>query len=241
LKKYTLREAYRLNSLWQKPYSFTKTKATRKMLNHTGQLPICVRTSKVFEKLIIKRIQKIQDENECDITGQNQHGFKCKRSTSTLSSQLQSIIARALDEDRYMLLASLDLSSAFDIVNVGLLIKRLKIMGMPGDVIELINVWLNKRTYYVNIDRVNSVLFDLLLGIVQGSILGPVLYKVFVSLLFDLEFMLAFADDNFLPKISLSKTKVVIEMERALDRISKWLTDSGLKVNNYKTELCLFS
>ncbi len=113
-------------------------------------------------------------------------------------------------------------------------------MGMSGDVIKLINVWLNERTDYVSIDGVNFVLFNLLLGTIQGSILGPVLYAVFVWPLFDLEFILAFLDDNFISRISLSKTEVIIKMERSLDRISKWLTDFGLKVNNGKTELCLF-
>ena len=113
-------------------------------------------------------------------------------------------------------------------------------MGMPGDMIDLINVWLNERMYYVSIDGVNSVLFDLLLGTVQGSILGPVLYAIFVSPLFDLEFMLAFADGNFIPKTNQSKTEIILDMERALESITKWLMDSGLKVNNVKTELCLF-
>ena len=79
-------------------------------------------------------------------------------------------------------------------------------MGMQGDVIDLINVWLNERMYYVSIDGVNSVLFDLLLGTVQGSILGPVLYTIFVSSLFDLKFKLAF-------KTNQSKTEIILEME----------------------------
>jgi hypothetical protein len=48
--------------------------------------------SKMFEKLILKRINKIQDENLFDLTGANQHGFKCNKSTSTLLAELQSII-----------------------------------------------------------------------------------------------------------------------------------------------------
>ncbi len=75
-------------------------------------------TSKIFEKLILKRILEIQDQNDTDITRVGQHGLKKKRSTtSTLSVELQSIIARALDSDEFALVASLDLSAAFDIVN----------------------------------------------------------------------------------------------------------------------------
>ena len=68
-------------------------------------------TSKIFEELILKRILEIQETNNVDITGKNQHGFKKNRSTLTLGIQLQSLIARALDESNYALMASLDLSA----------------------------------------------------------------------------------------------------------------------------------
>jgi hypothetical protein len=56
--------------------------------------------------------------------------------------ELQSIIARALKNDDYVFVASLDLSTAFDVVNVELLLKRMRIISIPDDVIELANVWL---------------------------------------------------------------------------------------------------
>ena len=79
-----------------------------------------------------------------DITGKHQHGFKRKRSTSTLSLQLQSIIARGLDEDNYVAMASLDLSAAFNVVNIELLLTRLRILGLPADNVALIEIWLKK-------------------------------------------------------------------------------------------------
>ena len=94
----------------------------------------------------------IETENSIDLTGKQQHGFKQNKSTSTLSLQLQSLIARELDDDQYALMASLDLSAAFDVVNVKLLIKRLKTMGLPNELIELIRIWLNNRLLYVDID-----------------------------------------------------------------------------------------
>ena len=90
--------------------------------------------SKIFEKLIMQRIIEIEDFNNVDLTGRKQHGFKRKRSTSTAGLELQSEIARALDSNQYTLMASLDLSSAFDIVNVDLLMERLKIVGLPEDI-----------------------------------------------------------------------------------------------------------
>ena len=67
--------------------------------------------------------------------GKQQHGSKRKKSTATAGALLQSLIARAADENCYVVMASLDLSMAFDMVNTVHLIKRLRIMGMPVDLL----------------------------------------------------------------------------------------------------------
>ena len=73
------------------------------------------------------------------------------KSAATAGLLLQSLIARALDDDEYVALAGIDLSAAFDIVDVTLLIKRLAILGLPSDIIRLIKVWLEERYFYVSI------------------------------------------------------------------------------------------
>ena len=72
--------------------------------------------SKNFEKLILKQIHYLESKNKLDLTGKQQHGFKRKRGTATAGALLQSLIARAADENCYVLMASLDLSMAFDMV-----------------------------------------------------------------------------------------------------------------------------
>ena len=79
--------------------------------------------SKIFEKLILKRIHQIQEDFNIDLTGNAQHGFKKNKSTSTAGLTIQSLLSRALDKNNYAIMASLDLSAAFDVVNVKLLIK----------------------------------------------------------------------------------------------------------------------
>ena len=76
-------------------------------------------------------------------------------------------------------------------------------------------------------------------GTVQGSILGPILYAIFVSPIFDLEKMSNYADDNYVIKWN-NKIEALIDMQKSLEAITKWLRDSGLKVNETKTEICLF-
>jgi hypothetical protein len=94
--------------------------------------------------------------------------------------------------------------------------------------------------YYVLVDGVNSVKFDLLMGTVQGSILGLILYSIFFSSIFDEVFMLRFADDNYLTKVNCTILELISYMDQSLESITEWLKDSGLVVNQNKTELCLF-
>ena len=196
--------------------------------------------SKIFEKLILQRIRKLEFDNKIDLTGKSQHGFKPKHSTLTAGLKLQTLITRAVDEDMYALMASLDLSAAFDVVNVELLLKRLNIIGLPSDVIDLVSVWLTNRYFYVSLDGSNSCVHECSVGTVQGSILGPILYSIFVSPLLALTELTLFADDNYALVWNKSKADIVLAMQTKLELITSWLRDSGLKVNENKTEVCLF-
>ena len=129
---------------------------------------------------------------------------------------------------------------AFDLVNTNLLIKRLKIIGLPLDVIRLIKLWLSKRSFYVEINGVSSLVVDLIRGTIQGSILGPLLYAIYVSPLFDMIRLTNFADDNFVIRWNRYLEALIQDLKKDLETMTKWLKDSGLKVNESKTELCLF-
>ena len=117
---------------------------------------------------------------------------------------------------------------------------RLKLVGLPDDVIALIEVWLRDRLFYVDIADQVSFLHEINTGTIQGSILGPILYAIYVAPLFDLEDLSNFADDNFILSIHKDKQTAVTLMESKLKIITKWLKDSGLKVNEEKTELTHF-
>ena len=101
---------------------------------------ICVAPQNFLKNLFSSKFQihYLESTNKLDLTGKNQHGFKRNKSTATAGALLQSIIARAADENCFVVMASLDLSMAFDLVNTELLVKRLKVMGMPKDLISLI-------------------------------------------------------------------------------------------------------
>ena len=118
--------------------------------------------------------------------------------------------------------------------------KRLKILGLPNDVIQLIKCWLKERFFYVCVGGSESSIKVTWYGIVQGSILGPILYAIFISPLFEIEKLTCFADDKFPLAWNSDKSVLVGIMEVKLKRVMDWLKDSGMKVNESKTDLCLF-
>jgi hypothetical protein len=111
----------------------------------------------------------------------------------------------------------------------------MKILGLPCDVMRLL--WLTDRLYYVSIDGSNSILCDLLLGTVQGSILGPIVFIIIVSPIFDKEHLFPFEDDTFVPRIKLSLIVLINNMKKSQEALTKWLKEAGLKVKESTTEL----
>ena len=124
-----------------------------------------------FREANFKTNQKIEISSNVDLSGKQQHGFKKSKSSNTLGLQIQSIIARALAESNYVLMASVDRSAAFDVVNIDLLIDRLKITGLLQDIVELIRCWLKNRSFNVEVHGLNSMFYDINSGTIQGSIL----------------------------------------------------------------------
>ena len=70
--------------------------------------------------------------------------------------------------------------------------------------------------------------------------MGPILYALFVSPLFDLTQLINFADDNFFVAWNTNLDSLITDLEMSLEMITKWLRDSGLVVNEKKTEICVF-
>jgi hypothetical protein len=188
----------------------------------------------------LKRILELQLLFNVDLTGDQQHGFKKTKSTATADLLLQSIITKHLDANEIVGMASLDLSAAFDVVNIDLNIERIKILGLP-------EMWLTMSKCGSGIDPSTFQLTEtipckgvLATGTVQGSILGPILYAMYVTPLFDLHSLTNYADDKFIIRWNSHRPGLIAELEGSLEAITNWLRGSGLTVNRSKMELCLF-
>ena len=169
-RKYIKQKNSKTNGKSQEQYHSIR-KETRKTLTYTDQFRTFAQQA---------RLSDIESSN-IDMTRKNQHGFKKARSTITALKEIQSQIATKIDEGYYVAMGSLDLTAAFDVVNIDLLIQRLKNSGLPLDWMELLEAWLRDRAAFVEVSADRSILYDVNIGTVQGSILGPVLFSLFIS------------------------------------------------------------
>ena len=197
--------------------------------------------TKIFEKLVLEQIKAIETLENCDLTGENQHGFKSKRSTDTCGLELQSHISTWCDDGEYVSMTSLDLSAAFDLVDHVLLVKRLRQVGLPIIIVDIIKIWLQNRSFYCDIRGTASFLRPITHGTVQGSILGPVLFAVFISGIYDsVENLTTYADDNFLLNHHKQKEVLIQNTVEGATSVIEWLESNGMIVNTDKTEICIF-
>jgi len=154
--------------------------------------------------------------------------------------QIQSEIASNIEKGHYHGLVSLDLSAAFDMVNIDLLIARLKIRGLPDDVIGLLADWLLDRSAYIECGDSTSDFFPITDGTVQGSVLGPILFAIFIAPMFDNFEATSFADDSYIADYDENVNILAIKLGQKATNLALWFKASGLKVNESKTEFCVF-
>ena len=216
-------------------------KGKRTSVNNYRPISNLCSVTKIFEKLILNRLAVIEKIENCDITGESQHGFKKNRSTESACLEIQSRIAEGCEEKKFVTVASLDLTAAFDVINHTILVKRMKKIGIPMIIINVVREWLTGRAFYVDVKGKSSTIRELTHGTVQGSVLGPILFAIYISPLEGVVTKpITFADDNYLLDEHEDLTEVLSIAAENISKMTSWFTMNGLKVNQEKTELCVF-
>ena len=198
--------------------------------------------SKIYEKCILNYFKTLQTRSGMDLTGEFQHAYKEGSSTITALLELQENIASKIDQGYYVLLVSCDMTAAFDLVNKNVLNQRLHKKGFPEHFVELIDDWLSDRQAFVEVGGECSLIYDIILGVIQGSVLGAVLFALFLLPMEELKCgkLGAFADDTQNQFWSKSLSELIDEAEEKMAMQIKWLKDSGMVSNVSKTEAAIF-
>ena len=125
-------------------------------------------------------------------------------------------------------------------VNHRRLFKTLADIGVPPSLVHIIQKWLTNRSFYVEINGTCSTLNNTTCGTVQGSILGPILFALFISPLFDIIDLISYADDNYIIASDMTLEKATTKVKMKAEKAITWLREAGMKVNESKTEFCVF-
>lgn len=182
---------------------------------------------KVLESLIRDVIVKYFNDN--NLITECQHGFRNKRSCVTQLLQVMEYLTRETDNANSIDIIYLDFRKAFDTVPHERLLHKLKSYGITGNTINWIRNFLTGRTQSVRVGDAVSSGALVLSGIPQGSILGPILFTIFINDLpgATLSTCKIFADDTKL----YNKSDKHDILQRDLDSLLRWSEDWQLSFN----------
>ena len=190
--------------------------------------------SKVFEKLLLKRFGS--DVDLSALIPDYQFGFRTGHSTIHQTQRVVHEIAKGLEEQQLCTAVFLDVAQAFDKVwHTGLLYK-LK-TTLPGPYYLLLKTYLHARYFQVKYNNSYSVCQEVLSGVPQGSVLGPLLYFIFTADLptTDNTTIATFADDTGLLAVHTDPIVASQRLQHHLNILQAWFDTWKIKVNQAKS------
>ena len=205
--------------------------------------------SKVFEKAVYNQIYEYFDKHK--LFNKNQHGFRKSHSTESASLEFVGHILSSLENTGIAFSLFIDLSKAFDTISHDILLNKLKYYGIKNTPLSWFSSYLSDRKQFVDYDGTISNYETLTTGVPQGSVLGPLLFLIYMN---DISFVsnkfnfVLYADDTSLEAplssfeclASVSGALVSDEINTELNKLFLWLCANKLTMNLEKTKYMLF-
>lgn len=198
--------------------------------------------SKILEKAIYTNIYYFLEQH--NILNSKQHGFRRGKSTTSAIYDFLEVLYQNLDNNKKTIGIFMDLSKAFDLVDHTLLINKIEVYGLRGNINKLLTSYLLGRKQLVEIQKVKSEELQISCGVPQGSVLGPLLFLLFVN---DLPYideynnLVMFADDNSYLCCENSIEEVINKARIMLSKFVKWFNSNLLFLNKTKTVFINFT
>ena len=202
--------------------------------------------AKVMERVVITQLNDHLKSQ--GLLEKFQSAYKTQHSTETALLKVQTDLLNNIDKGQVSVLALLDLSAAFDTIDHQLLITRLhQHFGLSGSVLSWFESYLSGRIQKIVINDHQSQPMPLKYGVPQGSVLGPVLFSLYIHPLSEIiekhNFSYhIYADDSQLYKSSHPSNidNIASSLNNCIEEIASWMNTNKLKLNEEKTEILLF-
>ena len=214
---------------------------TRTDVNNYRPISILPAFSKIFEKVIAKRLIEYLEKNK--FLSPYQHGFRANHSTETAITQFTEYIYKHLEEKHHVVGIFIDLSKAFDSLNHNILLDKLEHIGIRGVPLKLFQNYLHNRTQSVYCNGLNSSSNSIKTGVPQGSILGPLLFLVYINDITNASSKFRYtiyADDTSLILADRDMLSLHRSLTNELELVNEWIKINKLKLNISKTNYTLF-
>ena len=198
--------------------------------------------SKIYERAMHTRIYDFLNRN--NLIFASQYGFRKGHSCEHALISAENTILHTLDKKEIAILLLIDFSKAFDMVDHSILLNKLDHYGIRDTALCWMRSYLSQREQCVSIGGTVSSMRKLEFGVPQGSILGPLLFLIYVNdlhLISNFAKFIMYADDANIIISGKNVSDLIEKVNQLINNLQNWVNNNGLKMNLKKTKYMLFT